>query len=80
MKYGFVKIATATPKVIIANPRANAIEIIKLIKQANTSLVDFLVFPELCVTGYTCGELFLSDILKESVYKALDVIRKSTIG
>jgi NAD+ synthase (glutamine-hydrolysing) len=43
-------------------------------------LVDLLVFPELCVTGYSCGELFLSDILKESVYKALDVIRKSTIG
>jgi len=80
MKYGFVKIATATPKVIVANPSANAIEIIKLIKQANTNLADLLVFPELCVTGYTCGELFLSDILKESVYKALDVIRKSTIG
>jgi NAD+ synthase (glutamine-hydrolysing) len=80
MKYGFVKIATATPKVIVANPSANAIEIIKLIKQANTSLADLLVFPELCVTGYTCGELFLSDILKKSVYKALDVIRKSTIG
>jgi NAD+ synthase (glutamine-hydrolysing) len=80
MKYGFVKIATATPKVIIANPKANAIEIIKFINQANTSFVDLLVFPELCVTGYTCGELFLSDVLKESVYKALDVIRKSTIG
>jgi NAD+ synthase (glutamine-hydrolysing) len=80
MKYGFVKIATATPKVTIANPSANAVEIVKLIKQANTSLADLLVFPELCVTGYTCGELFLSDILKESVYKALDVIRKSTIG
>jgi NAD+ synthase (glutamine-hydrolysing) len=80
MKYGFVKIASVTPKVIVANPQANATEIIKLIKQANTSLVEVLVFPELCVSGYTCGELFLSDVLKESVYKALDIIRKSTVG
>jgi NAD+ synthase (glutamine-hydrolysing) len=80
MKYGFVKTAAVTPKIVIANPKANAIEIIKFIKQANTSLVDLLIFPELCVTGYTCGELFLSDVLKESVYKALNVIRKSTTG
>ncbi|MDR3306298.1 MAG: NAD(+) synthase [Endomicrobium sp.] len=80
MKYGFVKIAAATPNVIVANPQENASEIVKLIKQANTSLVELLVFPELCVSGYTCGELFLSDVVKESVYKALDIIRKSTVG
>ncbi|MDR1474215.1 MAG: NAD(+) synthase [Endomicrobium sp.] len=80
MKYGFVKIASATPKVIVANPQANATEIIELIKQANKSLVELLVFPELCVSGYTCGEMFLSDVLKESVYKALDKICKYTTG
>ncbi|MDR3195574.1 MAG: NAD(+) synthase [Endomicrobium sp.] len=80
MKYGFVKIAAATTNVIAANPQENASEIVKLIKQANASLVELLVFPELCVSGYTCGELFLSDVLKESVYKALDIIRKSTVG
>jgi NAD+ synthase (glutamine-hydrolysing) len=80
MKYGFIKTASATPKVIVADPQANAKEIIKLIKQANASSVELLVFPELCVSGYTCGELFLSDVLKESAYNALDLICKSTVG
>ncbi|MDR1087285.1 MAG: NAD(+) synthase [Endomicrobium sp.] len=80
MKYGFIKITSATPKVIVANPKANATEIIKLINQATSSLAELLVFPELCVSGYTCGELFLSDVLKDSVYKSLDIIRKSTVG
>jgi NAD+ synthase (glutamine-hydrolysing) len=80
MKYGFVKVASATPKVIVADTQSNVKEIVKLIMQANTSLVDLLVFPELCISGYTCGELFLSDVLKESVYEALGLIRKSTVG
>jgi NAD+ synthase (glutamine-hydrolysing) len=80
LKYGFVKTASATPNVIVADTHSNVKEIIKLIKRANASSVELLVFPELCISGYTCGELFLSDVLKESVYKALDLICKSTIG
>jgi NAD+ synthase (glutamine-hydrolysing) len=80
MKYGFIKVASATPKVTVANPKANAKEIVKLINQASSNLTELLVFPELCVSGYTCGELFLSDVLKDSVYKSLYIIRKSTLG
>jgi NAD+ synthase (glutamine-hydrolysing) len=80
LKYGFVKTAAATPNIIVADTHSNVKEIIKLIKRANVSSVELLVFPELCISGYTCGELFLSDVLKESVYKALDLICKSTIG
>ncbi|MDR1511587.1 MAG: NAD(+) synthase [Endomicrobium sp.] len=79
MKYGFIKTAAATPYVKLANPSANAVEIIKLIKKANTCDVELLVFPELCITGYTCGELFLSDVIIHSVTDALNQICKATL-
>ncbi|MDR1400982.1 MAG: NAD(+) synthase [Endomicrobium sp.] len=79
MKYGFIKTAAATPHIKLANPSANVIEIIKLIKKANISGVELLVFPELCITGYTCGELFLSDVIICSVTNAINQICKATI-
>jgi len=80
MKYGFIKTAAATPQIKVANPSANAVEIIKLIKKANTCKVELLVFPELCITGYTCGELFLSDTIMCSVNDALNRICKATVN
>ncbi|MDR3071637.1 MAG: NAD(+) synthase [Endomicrobium sp.] len=80
MKYGFIKTAAVTSNITIANSSANSLEIIKLIKQADTCGVELLVFPELCVTGYTCGELFLSDVLIQSANNALSAICKSTVG
>jgi NAD+ synthase (glutamine-hydrolysing) len=80
MKYGFIKTAAATPHISVADPSANAAEIIRLIEQANTYGVELLVFPELCMTGYTCGELFLSDVLMHSAIDALDMVCKATVG
>jgi NAD+ synthase (glutamine-hydrolysing) len=80
MKYGFIKTAAATPCISVADPSANAVEIIKLIEQADACGVELLVFPELCVTGYTCGELFLSDVLMHSAGDALNVVCKATVG
>jgi NAD+ synthase (glutamine-hydrolysing) len=80
MNYGFVKTAAVTPHITVADPSANAVEIIKLIKQANKSCIELLVFPELCVSGYTCGELFLSDVLIQSVNDSLNTICKATKG
>ncbi|MDR1522630.1 MAG: NAD(+) synthase [Endomicrobium sp.] len=80
MKFGFVKVAAATPYVHIADPLENSKEIIKLINHASSSNVEVLIFPELCVTGYTCGELFLSDITISSVNNVLYDICKSTLG
>ena len=74
MKFGFVKVAAATPYVHVADPLANSTEITKLIKQANSYNVEVLVFPELCTTGYTCGELFLSNVILSSVNNALSDI------
>jgi len=79
VKYGFIKTAAATPQIKVANPSANAIEIIKLIRKANICEVELLVFPELCITGYTCGELFLSDTIMHSVNEALNKICKATV-
>ncbi|MDR0724317.1 MAG: NAD(+) synthase [Endomicrobium sp.] len=80
MKFGFVKVAAATPQVNIADPLANSKEIIELIEQASSCNVEVLVFPELCLTGYTCGELFLSDVSINTVDKFLYNICKTTIG
>jgi NAD+ synthase (glutamine-hydrolysing) len=80
MKYGFIKTAAATPHITVANPSANALEIIKLINQANACGVELLVFPELSITGYTCGELFLSDVIIQSVSNALNTVCKASIG
>ncbi|MDR3243376.1 MAG: NAD(+) synthase, partial [Elusimicrobiota bacterium] len=75
MKYGFIKAAAATPKIKIANPIINAKEIIKLINKAGDAGVELLVFPEMCITGYTCGELFLSSALIKSSLAAIDKVR-----
>ncbi|MDR1696569.1 MAG: NAD(+) synthase [Endomicrobium sp.] len=74
MKHGFVKVAAAVPEITVANPSANAAEIIKLIKKADAAGAEVLVFPELCVTGYTCGDLFLSSALKKSSLEAIEKI------
>ena len=58
MEYGFVKVAAATPEIRVADAKYNAEQIIRLIRAAESEDVQLLVFPELCVTGYTCGELF----------------------
>ena len=61
MKYGFVKVAAVTPEVRVADCKFNAEEIIKNIKKTEDAKV--IVFPELAVTGYTCGDLFFQETL-----------------
>ena len=78
MKHGFIKTAAATPKITVANPSANAEAITALIKKSGALGAEIIVFPELCVSGYTCGDLFLSDILKSAVEKALGSILAAT--
>jgi NAD+ synthase (glutamine-hydrolysing) len=80
MEYGFIKVGSATPHITVAEPSGNAREIISLIKEAELLNVELLVFPELCVSGYTCGELFLSDVLIDSVNEALNKICKASVG
>ena len=59
---GFLRIAAATPDIRVADPHYNARQILAQIESAPADTA-LLVFPELCVTGYTCGDLFLQPSL-----------------
>ncbi len=72
MKHGFIKIATAAPKGRVADPRYNAEELARIAKQASDAGVAVLVAPELCITGYTVGDLLLSQTLLASANTALE--------
>lgn len=78
MKDGFIKIAAATPEIKVADVRFNADNIIKDIKSAAEQGVKLIVFPELCITGYTCGDLFGQRLLIESAYAELERIKEET--
>ena len=71
MKDGFIKISCATPTLKVANCRYNADRMIDLIREAHSKGVKIVCFPELSVTGYTCGDLFLQDALLESAKSEL---------
>lgn len=69
MKYGFVKVCAVTPEVKVADCRFNAAEIINSIEKAKEAKV--IVFPELAVTGYTCGDLFFQETLIREAEEAI---------
>ena len=54
-KFGLVSVACCSPQVAVGNPRKNADTIIEMVKKLD---YDVIVFPELCITGYTCADLF----------------------
>lgn len=60
MRQGFIKVAALTPKVTVADTQANRKEICRLMDEAEAKGAKILVFPELCITGYTCGICFIS--------------------
>ena len=78
MIHGFIKTAAVTPKVQVADPEGNAREIIRLAKEAAGNGAKIIAFPELCITGYTCGDLFLQELLLESAKEALLQIIRET--
>ena len=78
MQDGFVKIAAATPDLRVADCAYNASEIVKLAKQAAAKGTHLVVFPELCLTGYTCGDLFLQRTLLDGALAALDTVCRET--
>ena len=71
MKYGFIKVASAVPVVHVANCRQNTKEILSLIAQAEEQGVEVVVFPELCITGYSCQDLFRQQLLLDSAEASL---------
>ena len=80
MKQGFVKVAAATPNVRVADVDYNKQEICKAIDEAVSNGAKIVVLPELCVTGYTCGDLFTQDVLLKKAEEALQEIIAHTEG
>lgn len=78
MKQGFIKAAAVTPKIKVADPRYNAKEIAKEIEEAVRRGAKLIVFPELCLTGYTCDDLFLQELLLTQAMEALAEVRTAT--
>ncbi|MCI1640587.1 MAG: NAD(+) synthase [Bacteroidales bacterium] len=78
--FGFIRVAAAVPRVKVADVNANMLEICGMIEEAENKEISLLVFPELSVTGYTCGDLFGQNILIESAEKAVTYIKKQTRG
>lgn len=80
MKHGFVKVAAITPKIKVADPVYNALVICEKMDEAVKKGAQILVFPELCLTGYTCNDLFLQEFLLKKTREQLIVIANHTIG
>ena len=78
MNYGFLRVACASPKVIVGNCAENASAIIKEAKIAAENAAAIIVFPELSITGYTCGDLFFQRTLQKSALESLKTIAEET--
>ena len=80
MRDGFIKVAVGVPEVAIADTKKNTESIKELICLADQKYVNILVLPELCITGYSCGDLFFNEKLIISALNALKEIRDFTQG
>ena len=75
---GFITVSAGTPGIQVADCRHNAEQIFTLMREADRQGVKLLVLPELCLTGYTCGDLFLQDALLNGAEEGLWTILEAT--
>ena len=80
MKDGFIRVCAATPDIRVADCAYNEKNIMNLMDEAYEIQVSVLVFPELCITGYTCGDLFLQDVLLKAAQDSLRHIVSHSAG
>nr|WP_294668610.1 NAD(+) synthase [uncultured Blautia sp.] len=78
MKQGFIKVAAGTPQITVADCKANTSAILELIREMEEQHAKIMVLPELCITGYTCQDLFLQRRLLDSAWESLLVIARET--
>jgi len=78
MKDGFVKVAAGTPRIRVADCAYNRASIIDMIWDAQAQGVKLLALPEMCITGYTCSDLFLQRALIKSAEQSLSLILEAT--
>lgn len=76
MNHGFIKVAAATPKIKVGDCGHNAEEICRLMDEVYKNGAQFVVFPELCITGYTAGDLFWQSTLLD---RAMEVLTKRIV-
>ena len=74
LKYGFVRVGAAVPEMKVADCGFNTKKIIEIMEEAKDKDVYLTVFPELCITGYTCGDLFQQSLLLDMALKSLKEI------
>lgn len=80
MRQGFVKVAAVTPNMKVADVDYNKQEICRIMDETVGNGAKIVVFPELCVTGYTCGDLFSQDVLLKKAEDTLKEIVEYTAG
>ncbi|MCM1542028.1 MAG: NAD(+) synthase [Blautia sp.] len=78
MKHGFIKAAAVTSEIKVADPAYNAKAICEKLNEAYEAGAKIIVFPELCLTGYTCGDLFLQTALLEEASRQLLTVAEAT--
>ncbi len=78
MKYGFITVASAVPAVRVADTDYNVAEIERMIRLADQQNVEIICFPELCITGYTCQDLFREQLLLEKAEEGLMQLLSNT--
>ncbi len=78
MKHSFIKVAAVSPEIRVADPAFNATKIVEAIEAQAKKGTELLVFPELSISGYTCGDLFLQSTLLEGCLTALREIAAAT--
>ena len=79
-EHGFYRFAAACPKMKVADTKYNTDQILECIKKAHKEQTTVLVFPELCITGYTCNDLFHQEQLLNKAEEALERIKEFTMN
>lgn len=78
MEHGYIKAAALSPKIRVADPKYNGEIIVQQVKEAAAQGAAVMVFPELCMTGYSCGDLFLQDLLLREAKNQLFAVAEQT--
>ena len=78
IEYGYIRVAAAIPTVKVADCRYNADQILSLVRRAESEHVSIVSFPELSITGYTCGDLFSNDLLLKEAVNSLKFLLEKT--
>ena len=76
--FKFIRVATAIPEVILGNVKENVASIMTFVKKAYDEGADVVLFPELCVTGYTCQDLFLQETLITAAESCIEEIKRAS--